>query len=76
MNYKNEITISTTAEIGKKYPIYKDHFKTGDAEFLGKDGDLFTFDIHLLQADPANYQYKFDVDSTTNELVSMRAVLS
>jgi hypothetical protein len=74
MNYKSEITVSTTAVIGKKYPIYKSDFKIGDAEFLKKDGDLFEFDIHLSSANPTNYQYKFDVDSSTYELVSMRAI--
>lgn len=75
MNYQSEITISTTAVGGKKYPIYKNHFKIGDAEFLRKNGDVFEFDIILSNADPAHYEYKFDVDSRSYELVSMRAVL-
>ncbi|QIL40621.1 hypothetical protein G7074_15925 [Pedobacter sp. HDW13] len=75
MNYQIEITISTTTVVGKKYPIYKNYFETGDAEFLRKNSDMFEFDINLSNADPAHYEYKFDVDSGSCELVSMRAVL-
>ena len=77
MIYKTTITISTTVEEGKKYRIFESQQGyIGEATFLNKDEDEFIFDIQLSnQRKPEDFEYKFDQDIDTHELISLRATL-
>jgi len=75
MIYKANITVSTIAKEGQKYPIFKDQtYNLGNATFLNKEDSLFVFEIALFEETPENYKYMFDVDINTLELASLRAV--
>lgn len=78
MKYQSLISSNATAEEGKKYIIIEKHeFNIGEAIFLNKDGDEFVFEIHLSgNRKPEDYEYMYDVDSDTHELIGMRAKIA
>jgi len=75
MVYKTLITVSTIAEIDRKYEILENEkSKIGEATFLHKEGDEFVFDVTLFgKKELSNYEFKFDVDADSNELINFRA---
>ncbi|GAB2690593.1 hypothetical protein GCM10027037_12090 [Mucilaginibacter koreensis] len=78
MRHQSLISSDATAEEGKKYAIIENHqFNIGEATFLNKDGDKFVFEINLSgNRKPENYEYMYDVDSDTQELIGLRAKIA
>lgn len=77
MEYKSLITVSTIAEKDKKYEIVENkEFKIGEAVFLRKEDDEFVFDVSLSgKRELDDYNFKFDVDADSYELLRLRAEL-
>lgn len=74
MEHTSLITPTATAVEGKKYVILENHeINIGEATFLNKDGDYFTFEIQLSGArKPEKYEFMFDIDTDTQELIGLR----
>ena len=68
---KKAIATSAIAEEGKIYPVLQDGLQIGTVEFLVKnEKEEFEFETDYDNAE--NYDYMFDLDKDSNELIRLR----
>jgi len=65
------ISVAASAEVGKAYPILLNQKEIGQAIFLGKN-EKEEFEFETGYDTSKQYEYMFDLDIESNELISIR----